>query len=347
MEIEKLLALSVSKHASDLHLLPGAVPLMRIDGVLAPIKDHPPHSPEENKGLIYSLMTEEQQQTFEIHRVLEMPLSIPHIGNFRVSVLHQLRGIAAVFRVIPEKIPTFEELALPPISKTLLGLSHGLILVTGPTGSGKSTTLASMIDYINTIRACHIITMEDPIEYIYQNKKSAINQLQIGRDTPSMAIALRASLRQDPDVILLGEVRDMETVNLALTAAETGHLVMATLHAGSSPLAISRIVDLFPISEKDRVRNLLSEALQAVICQNLVKKASGGRVGVFEIMLATPAIRHLIRQDKIPHMTTTIQTNGHLGMCTMDQYLNELLSKGIITLAVARSVAVNQGTFRS
>ena len=346
MDMVELLKISLARKASDLHILPGLPPLLRIDGDLIAIKGEPPFPAETTKQLIYSVMSKVQQEAFEAQLVLDMAVSYPEMGNFRVSVLHQLRGVAAVFRLIPAKVPSFDELGLPPILKTLLVLSHGLIFVTGPTGSGKSTTLASMIDYINTIRACHIITMEDPIEYIYQNKKSAINQLQIGRDTPSMAIALRASLRQDPDVILLGEIRDMETVNLALTAAETGHLVMATLHAGSSPLAISRIVDLFPLAEKDRVRNLLSEALQAVICQTLVKRVNGGRVGAFEIMLATPAIRHLIRQDKIPHMTTTIQTNGHLGMCTIDQYLQELVSKGIITLAVARGVAINQGTFR-
>ncbi|OGT39749.1 MAG: twitching motility protein PilT [Gammaproteobacteria bacterium RIFCSPHIGHO2_12_FULL_38_14] len=347
MEISELLKVGVKQRASDLHLLPDRTPMLRIDGDLVNIKNVTPLSKETTKELVYSVMTPEQQAAFETHLVLDIGIHLPKIGNFRVSVLHQMNGIAAVFRMIPERIPSFDELGLPTILKSLLVLSHGLIFVSGPTGSGKSTTLAAMVDYINTIQARHIITVEDPIEYVFEKKKSAINQLQIGRDTPSVAIALRAALRQDPDVILLGEIRDMETVNLALTAAETGHLVMATIHAGSAPLSISRIVDLFPISEKDRVRNLLSEALQAVICQNLVKKASGGRVGVFEIMLATPAIRHLIRQDKIPHMTTTIQTNGHLGMCTMDQYLNELLSKGIITLAVARSVAVNQGTFRS
>ncbi len=346
MEIEKLLALSVSKHASDLHLLPGAVPLMRIDGILAPIKDHPPFSPEENKGFIYSIMTEEQQQTFEIHRVLEMPLSIPHIGNFRVSVLHQLRGIAAVFRIIPEKIPTFEELSLPPILKSLLGLSHGLILVAGPTGSGKSTTLAAMIDYINTFMACNIITIEDPIEFIYQNKKSVFNQLQVGRDTPDFATALRASLRQDPNVILLGELRDLETMRLALTAAETGHLVMATLHATSAPTAISRFADVFPSEEKNRVRNLLSETLQAVICQTLVRKTTGGRTAAFEIMLATPAIRHFIRKDMSTHMESAMQTSGDKGMFTLEQYLHELVAKRIINATVASMVLANRGTFK-
>lgn len=345
MKIEELLKLSVSQHASDLHLLPELPPLMRIHGDLITVKDIPPLSSEESKMLIYSIMTKEQQHIFETHLVLDMAVFYPHIGNFRVSILHQLRGVAAVFRVIPENVPTFEELALPSILKRFLVLSHGLILVTGPTGSGKSTTLAAMIDYINMSKACHIITIEDPIEYIYYSKKSAINQLQVGRDTPDVATALRSSLRQDPDVILLGELRDLETIRLALTAAETGHLVLATLHASSAPLAISRTIDIFPTAEKNRVRNLLSETLQVVICQTLVKKITEGRVAAFEIMLATPAIRHLIRQDMITHMESTIQTNGDIGMCTMDQYLQDLVAKHVVSSATARGVTVNRESF--
>ncbi|RDI46092.1 type IV pilus twitching motility protein PilT [Aquicella lusitana] len=346
MDIEDLLGLSVKQRASDLHLLPGLQPLLRVNGELHPIKDSPRLTSDLIQQLVYSVMTVEQQQIFESNLLCEMAISLRDIGNFRVSVFHQLRGLAAVFRVIPEKVPSFEELDLPPILKTLLGLSHGLVLVTGPTGSGKSTTLAAMVDYINTIRACHIITIEDPIEFIYETKKSAINQLQVGRDTPDINTALRASLRQDPDVILLGEIRDLETIRLALTAAETGHLVMSTLHASSAPLAISRMVDIFPAAEKNRVRNLLSETLQAVICQTLVKKISGGRAAAFEIMLATPAIRHLVRQDMTAHMQTTIQTSGDVGMCTMDQYLQQLVSRRIITSVEARNVALYRGTFR-
>lgn len=343
MEIEDLLKLAIKQKASDLHLLPEQPPLLRIDGNLIPAtRELPPLTAEETKRLIYSSMTPEQQHAFETTLGSDMALSFPHIGNFRVSVLHQMRGIAAVFRVIPETVPTFEELNLPAVLKTLLVLSHGLILVTGPTGSGKSTTLAAMIDYINSMRACHIMTIEDPVEFIFQVKKSAINQLQVGRDTPDVDTALRASLRQDPDVIMLGEMRDLETIRLALTAAETGHLVMATLHASSAPLAISRIVDIFPVAEKTRVRNLLSETIQAVICQTLVKRISSGRVAAFEIMLASPAIRHLIRQDMIAHMETTIQTNGDIGMCTFDQYLQELVSKRLITSATARSTIVSR-----
>jgi twitching motility protein PilT len=346
MEIEELLKLSVAAHASDLHLLPGLPPLLRIDGELIEMKDQPPLSQSDTEQLIFSIMSEEQLHTFQNNLVLDMALNYPEMGNFRVSALHQLHGIAAVFRVIPHKIPSFDELGLPSVFKRLLTLSHGLILVTGPTGSGKSTTLATMVDHINMTRACHIITIEDPIEFIYQSKKSAINQMQVGRDTPDFATALRASLRQDPDVILLGEMRDLETIRLALTAAETGHLVMTTLHAGTAPLAISRAVDIFPVAEKARVRNLISETLQAVICQTLVKSLAGGRVAAFEIMLATPAIRHLINQDMIPQMETTIQTNGDIGMCTMDQYLQKLAAKRLITSVTARGISIDREAFR-
>jgi twitching motility protein PilT len=346
MELIDLLELAVKQNASDLHLLPHMPPLMRINGDLIIVKDMNALSPAETKNLIYSALTREQQQEYEKNLILETAISYDHIGNFRMSAFHQIHGLASVFRVILERVPTFEELSLPNILKSLLVLSNGLILVTGPTGSGKSTTLAVMIDYINMTRSAQIITIEDPVEYIFKHKKSAINQLQVGRDTPNISTALRAALRQDPDVIMLGELRDLETINLALTAAETGHLVLATLHTGSAPPAISRIIDIFPTEEKNRVKNLLSETLQAVVCQTLVKKLTGGRIAAFEIMLATPAIRHLIRQEKISHMVTTIQTNGHIGMCTLDQYLQELITKGLISTSAARSVAVNQGLFR-
>lgn len=345
MEIRDFLKIAVDKGASDLHILPDLPPLIRVDGDLMPIPDQPPIPPEESKRLILSFLTEEQKLRFERHLVMDLAIIVENVGNFRVSVLHQMRGVGGVFRVIPETIPAFEQLHLPQILKRLLALPNGLILVTGPTGSGKSTTLATMVDFINATRACHIITIEDPIEFIHKPKKSAINQLQVGRDTPDVDTALRASLRQDPDVILLGELRDLETIRLALTAAETGHLVLTTLHASSAPLAISRVVDIFPPAEKPRMRNLLSETLQAVICQTLVKKVGGGRIAVLEIMLATPAIRHLVRQDMIAHMESTIQTSGDVGMCTMEQYLQELVAKRLVTTAVARSLTVNRASF--
>lgn len=341
-EIEELLQLGVKKQASDLHIQPELPPLLRIHGVLAPIKEFSVLTPEEAKRLIYSIMTEEQINLFENNRVIELALSLPKIGNFRVSLLHQLRGVAAVFRVIPPKVPTFEELALPPILESLLILSNGLVLVTGPTGSGKTTTLAAMVDYINHFRACNIITIEDPIEFVHRSKKSVVNQIQIGRDAPNFATSLRASLRQDPNVILLGELRDNETMSLALTAAETGHLVLATLHSTSAPLAINRFVDVFPSEEKNRVRNLLSETLQAIICQTLVKKIAGGRAAAFEIMLMTPPIRHFIRQDMTAHMESAIQTGIAKGMCTLDHYLHQMVAKRVITSTVANSILASR-----
>lgn len=343
MNIVDLLELSVKKNASDLHLAPGLSPLMRIDGELIPVSELPVNNAEVTKQLIYSAMNENQQQQLEKRLELDFGMTVPNMASFRVNAFHQINGIAAVFRVIPEKIPTMEQLDLPVVIKDLLSLPNGLILVTGPTGSGKSTTLAAMVDYININDSCHIITIEDPIEFIHQSKKSLINQRQVHRDTVDFATALRSALREDPDVILVGEMRDLETIRLALTAAETGHLVMATLHTSSAPRTVSRIVDVFPASEKNIIRNLLSESLQAVISQTLVKKSSGGRVAAFEIMLGTPAIRNLIREDKISQMISVIQTNSGVGMKTLDQYLQELVTKQIITSEVAQKVAVNKG----
>lgn len=346
MEMNNLLAASIKHKASDLHILPGLTPFLRIDGDLVPMKDASVLTPDVTKTLIYSILNEEQQAELVKDRQFEIAISVEHIGNFRVSVYHQLRGVAAVFRIIPEVVPTFDELQLPSVLKSLLVLSNGLILITGPAGSGKSTTMAAMIDYINTFRACNIITIEDPIEFIHTSKKSAISQLQVHRDTPHFATALRASLRQDPNVILLGELRDLETMRLALTAAETGHLVMATLHSTSAPLAINRIIDVFPNEEKNQVRDLLAETVQGICCQSLVKRLNGGRIAAFEIMLATRAVRHQIRQDKISHMLMTMQTNGDIGMCTMEQYLDDLVAKRLVSQNVARAVALNRGTTR-
>ena len=345
MEIEKLLELSVKKRASDLHLSPALPPLMRIDGALTIIADHPPLSADDAKTAIASIMSPDQQQAFKTKLSLEMALHLPPIGDFRVSAFHQANGIAAVFRVIPPTIPTFEELDLPESLKSLLTLSHGLILVAGPAGSGKSTTLAAMMDYINSFRACNIITIEDPIEFMHQNKKSIFHQLQVGRDTPSFYAAMQASLRQDPNIILLGELRDLETMRLALTAAETGHLVLATIHAGSAPIAINRFADVFPQEEKNTVRVLLAETLQAVIFQTLVKKLSGGRTAAFEIMLSTPSIRHYIHQDMPGHMESTIQTSGDKGMMLLDQSLHDLVKKGTIHSHVATAASKNRKLF--
>ena len=346
MAIENLLEIGVRKKASDLHLHPNSKPLLRIDGHLDEIKELNPLTSDEIKSLLFGFMSAADQERFANELVLEMAYSIPNLGDLRISALHLREGVAAVFRILPNKIPTPAELGLPSVLNSLLELSHGLILVTGATGSGKTTTLASMIEQINRLKSCHIITIEDPIEYIHHNKKSMIKQLQIGRDTPSFASALRASLRQDPDVILLGELRDFESMRLALTAAETGHLVFATLHAASAPLTINRFVDVCPLEENQMIRNLLSETLQAVICQTLVKTLTIGRVAAFEVMLSTPAIRHYIRRDMPSYMESTIQTSGDKGMCTLAQSLHELASKRLISTVVAEQTLVNRGAFR-
>jgi len=337
MEIERLLKKSLEMKASDLHFIAGLPPALRIAGELATVNQEPVISQEDAKRILYEFMSESQIKTFEKNLSIDMAIYFPHLGNFRVNVFHQLHGYAAVFRIVVEKIPTFEELNVPPIMKRLLMMPHGLILVTGPTGSGKSSTLAAMIDFINTTKSCHIITIEDPIEYIHTSKKATVNQLQIGRDTQSFAAALRSSLRQDPDVIMLGEMRDLESIRLALTAAETGHLVLSTLHAGTASITISRIVDIFPTAERNRVRNILSETLQGVLCQTLVKKVSGGRTAAFEVMLATPAVRHLISQGMTTHLESTIQTGGDLGMFTLEHSLKELIAKGIISKSMGAS----------
>jgi twitching motility protein PilT len=335
MTMNELLELSVKMRASDLHILPGLVPQMRIDGSLGPVKETEAFSPEKSREMIYSILSKEQIEKFEKYLTLELALGVPNVGNFRVSVLHQLHGIGAVLRIVPTSVPTFEELAMPRALQNLLLLTQGLILITGPTGSGKSTTLASMVDNVNANRACNIITIEDPIEFVFQSKKSFFSQLQVGRDTTDFATALRASLRQDPNLIMLGELRDLETMRLALTAAETGHLVLATMHANSASLAISRFIEVFPNEERNMVRNLLAETLQAVICQTLVKKIAGGRVAAFEIMLAIDPIRHFIRQDMMTHMQSAIQTNPDKGMVTFENYLGELVKRQLITPSAA------------
>jgi twitching motility protein PilT len=347
MEVEGLLKLSVEKGASDLHLSPNMSPMLRIDGELTRIDDHPVLSSDSVKEILYKVMSPPQIQEFESALELDFALTIENLAGFRVNAFHEMNGVGAVFRTIPQIMPTLDELALPHVFKQLLELPNGIILVTGPTGSGKSTTLAAMVDYINTHQSCHIITIEDPIEFKHTSKKSLINQRQIHRDTRDFNAALRSALREDPDVILVGELRDLETIRLALTAAETGHLVMATLHTSSAPRTISRVVDVFSSTEKNIIRNMLSESLQAVICQTLLKKIGGGRIAAFEIMLGTSAIRNLIREDKIAQMYSTIQTGSEVGMCTLDQYLQSLVKKQMIDTTSAREIAISKDAFLS
>lgn len=341
----ELLEYGVKHNASDLHLSAGMQPILRIDGELSPIEGMPILDAEAVQTLIFSVMDVEQQTEFKSAFELDFALSISALARFRVNAFYQNNGMAAVFRTIPEVVPTLDGLQLPPVFKDLLDLPNGLILVTGPTGSGKTTTLAAMIDYINTTKACHIVTIEDPIEFTHHSKKSLINQRQVHRDTHDFTNALSSVLREDPDVILVGEMRDLETIRLALTAAETGHLVLATLHTSSAPRSISRIVDVFPAGEKNIIRNMLSESIQAVICQSLIKKIGGGRVPAFEIMVGSSAIRNLIREDKVAQMYSALQTGSEKGMCTLDQYLQKLVMNQVIEKSTAKEYAINKELF--
>jgi len=312
-------------------------PVLRVHGEMMPYKTGPLSS-DEIKHMLYSIMTEQQRSDYERDFELDFAISFGDDLRFRVNAFNSFNGAAAVLRVIPHHIQTLEELGAPEVLKRLCQLRKGLILVTGPTGSGKSTTLAAMVDYINTNEAKHIITIEDPIEFIHASKKSLINQREVGKNTKSFAKALRSALREDPDVILVGELRDIETIQLALTAAETGHLVLGTLHTNSAPKTIDRIIDVFPANDKEMVRGMLSVSLEGVITQALLKRKDNGRVAAHEIMLGTPAVRNLIREAKVPQLYSLIQMGSKLGMRTMKDSLYELLSQGIISEQTARSI---------
>lgn len=338
MRINELLTFVIKHNASDLHISAGEPPLIRIDGDLRRLDTAPLEQKEVNE-LLYSVMNERQQRMFETEWEADFSINIDNLSRFRVNLFHQNRGIAGAFRTIPSQVLSIDQLGLPAHFKQIGEFNNGLVLVTGPTGSGKSTTLASIIHHINQHREDHILTIEDPIEYVHTSQKSLINQREVHRDTKSFENALRAALREDPDVILVGEMRDIETIRLALTAAETGHLVFGTLHTISAPKTISRIVDVFPAEEKAMVRTMLSESLQMVISQTLLKKTGGGRVAALEVMRCIPAIRNLIREDKIPQIYSTLQTHRSAGMHTLDQHLQELISKGLITQEIAHKTA--------
>jgi twitching motility protein PilT len=344
VDITELLAFSVKNNASDLHLSAGMPPMIRVDGDIRRI-DIPALEHKEVHALVYDIMNEKQRKNYEEFFETDFSFEVANLARFRVNVFNQHRGAGAVFRTIPSKVLSLEELNCPPIFKDISENPRGIVLVTGPTGSGKSTTLAAMIDFVNTNRPDHIITVEDPIEFVHQSKKSLVNQREVYRDTKGFAEALRSALREDPDVILVGEMRDLETIRLALTAAETGHLVFGTLHTTSAAKTIDRIVDVFPGEEKDMVRGMLSESLRAVISQSLLKQANGGRVAAHEIMLCTPAIRNLIRESKIAQMYSAIQTGRAIGMQTLDQCLQELVQKGIVTRKEAKIKAENKELF--
>ncbi|MGB3611585.1 MAG: type IV pilus twitching motility protein PilT [Cellvibrio sp.] len=338
MDITELLAFSAKQGASDLHLSAGLPPMIRVDGDVRRI-NLPPMEHKQVHSLIYEIMNDKQRKDYEEFLETDFSFEVPGVARFRVNAFNQNRGAGAVFRTIPSKVLTMEELGMGNVFRDICAVPRGLVLVTGPTGSGKSTTLAAMIDYINDNKYEHVLTIEDPIEFVHESKKCLVNQREVHRDTHGFAEALRSALREDPDIILVGEMRDLETIRLALTAAETGHLVFGTLHTTSAAKTIDRVVDVFPANEKAMVRSMLSESLQAVISQTLLKKNGGGRVAAHEIMRGTPAIRNLIREDKVAQMYSAIQTGASLGMQTMDQCLADLVARRVISREAARTKA--------
>ena len=340
MDITELLAFSVKHKASDLHLSAGVPPMIRVDGDVRKI-NLPALEHRQVHSLVYDIMNDHQRKELEENLEVDFSFEVPNLARFRVNAFHQNRGVAAVFRTIPSLVLSLDELGAPDIFRQISEYPRGLVLVTGPTGSGKSTTLAAMVDYINESFHHHILTIEDPIEFVHENKRCLINQREVHRDTLGFSNALRSALREDPDIVLVGEMRDLETIRLALTAAETGHLVFGTLHTSSAAKTIDRIIDVFPGAEKDMVRSMLSESLRAVISQTLLKRGGGGRVAAHEIMIGIPAIRNLIREDKIAQMYSVIQTGMIHGMQTMDQCLKQLVNRGLVTAADAKTKAMD------
>ena len=338
MDITELLAFSAKQGASDLHLSAGLPPMIRVDGDVRRI-NLPPLEHQEVHALIYEIMNDKQRKDYEEFLETDFSFEVPGVARFRVNAFNQNRGAGAVFRTIPSKVLTMEDLGMGQTFKDVSMTPRGLVLVTGPTGSGKSTTLAAMIDFINDNRYDHILTIEDPIQFVHESKKCLVNQREVHRDTHGFNEALRSALREDPDIILVGEMRDLETIRLALTDAETGHLVFGTLHTTSAAKTIDRVIDVFPAEEKDMVRSMLSESLQAVISQTLLKRVNGGRGAAHEIMIGTPAIRNLIREDKVAQMYSAIQTGASHGMMTLDQCLLDLVNKRTITRDTAREKA--------
>jgi len=340
MDIAQLLAFGVKQGASDLHLSAGLPPMIRVDGdirrINVPEMDH-----KQVHDMIYDIMSDKQRKDYEEFLETDFSFQIPGLARFRVNAFNHNRGSGGVFRTIPSKILSLEDLGAPKIFQEISEYPRGIVLVTGPTGSGKSTTLAGMVDYKNDSEYGHILTVEDPIEFVHESKKCLVNQREVHRDTLGFNEALRSALREDPDTILVGEMRDLETIRLALSAAETGHLVFGTLHTSSAAKTIDRIVDVFPAAEKSMVRSMLSESLKAVISQTLLKKIGGGRVAAHEIMIGTPAIRNLIREDKVAQMYSAIQTGQSVGMVTLDQNLKGLLAQGVVSKDEAQKKAAH------
>ena len=344
MDITQLLAFGVEQGASDCHLSAGEPPMIRIHGDLKKL-DHAALTKEEAHALVYDIMNDAQRKAFEETHECDFSFEMGTVARFRVNVFMQRKGEGAVFRTIPTKILTLEQLEMPAILKQLCEKEKGLILVTGPTGSGKSTTLAGMVDYLNETFEGHILTVEDPIEFVHQSKKCLVNQRELGPHTNSFANALRAALREDPDVILVGEMRDLETIQLALTAAETGHIVFGTLHTSSAPKTVDRIIDVFPPNQQAQIRAQFAESVEAVITQTLLKKKGGGRIAALEIMTGTTAVRNLVREGKIHQIPGTMQVSQKDGMQTMDMALLNLVSRGLVSKEEAQSKSSNPNLF--
>uniref|UniRef100_A0A7C5KAQ4 Type IV pilus twitching motility protein PilT n=1 Tax=Thermodesulfobium narugense TaxID=184064 RepID=A0A7C5KAQ4_9BACT len=345
MEITELLEKAVQMNASDIHISVGIPPVIRKEGKLVRLEEYGNITPKISFELIFSMLSDLQKKKIEEELDIDFSYGISGVGRFRVNVFRQ-RGVwGAALRLIPWEIPSLESLGLPPVIAEFAKLVRGLVLVTGPTGSGKSTTLASLVNIINKTRECHIITIEDPIEYLHSHKKSIVDQREVGNDTKSFARAVRASLREDPDVILVGEMRDLETISAAITAAETGHLVFSTLHTNDAPQTVDRIIDVFPTNQQQQIRTQLSTALQGVVSQALLPKIGGGRIVAVEVMIATPAVRNLIREGKTSQLYSVIQTSGRYGMQQLDSSLKDLVLRGKVSFEDAFTVAVNKEEF--
>ena len=344
MDIAQLLTFGVKEGASDCHLSAGEPPMLRLNGDLKKL-DLPPLTSEEVHSMVYDMMSDGQRKIFEENHECDFSIEMGELARFRVNVFIHNRGLGAVFRTIPTTIVPLEQLGMPPIVRQMCDREKGLILVTGPTGSGKSTTLAAMIDYLNNTFEGHVITIEDPIEFVHKSKKCLINQRELGAHTHSFENALRSALREDPDIVLVGEMRDLETIRLALTAAETGHIVLATLHTSSAPKTIDRIIDSFPPNQQAQIRAQLSESLESVLTQTLVKKRTGGRIACVEVMIGTTAVRNLIREGKLHQIPGIMQASQREGMQTMDMALVDLATRGVITRGEAQSRSVTANLF--